>query len=198
MNMLIKLLVVIILMIGGWTPAKSQDLPVSDWTIDIYYKSLSAKHLPILDKFKERASLVKEVDYVNKYLLLANDEWKGWGEVVLFNKKGGGYLLAVTQYDCSRQYHGILYSRYATCAGQINLLEYDGKIWVVKNNLLPDMNKLMLYRHFEKKTGRLANGDDKLIFELPRERKDILVKLSGESVYSLIWDGEKFVGEYVE
>ncbi len=50
----------------------------------------------------------------------------------------------------------------------------------------------------EKKTKRLADSDDKLIYELPRERKDIRIRLAGEVVYSLMWDGKKFAGEYVE
>lgn len=194
MKILISVFFLLICIIG----VNAQDTKVSDWTIDLYFKALTDKQLPILDKFKARGSLVKELDYANRYILLANDEWKGWGEIVLLDKKGGGHLLAVTQFDCTKKYVPYSYYRNTNCRGNINLLEYNGKNWIERNKLLPDLPSLQLYAHFEKKTNSLADGEHKPIFELPRERKDILIKISGESVYSLTWNGEKFVGSYVE
>jgi hypothetical protein len=197
MNKISNFTIVFCLLLLCMSLAKAQNPPVSEWTIDLYYKNLTSKHLPILSNYKNRDSLVKEIDYPNKYIILSNDEWNGWGEIVLFEKKGGGHLLAVTQYDCVRKFNYPTY-KYAACSGNLKLLEFNGKNWDERNDLLPDLPRLQLYGHFERKMKRLANSDDKLIYELPRQRNDILIKLAGEPVYSLIWNGEKFSGSYVE
>lgn len=163
-----------------------------------YFALLTPQQLPILDKFKNRDDLAKETDYPNGYLLLAHDEWKGWGEMALFKKTGGGHLVVVTQYDCQRQDFSDRYRRSRKCQGKISFLELKGKELVTATDIAPDEKSLMLYRFYEKKIGRLANGDDKLVYELPRERRDIRIMLSGEVVYSLKWNGQKFEGSYVE
>ena len=170
----------------------------SDWTIDQYYSNLPSTYLPILDKYKKRESLVREVDYPNRYILLVHDEWKGWGEMALFEKKSGGQIAAVTQYDCTGKYPYYPYFDSPKCDGKITFLEESGGNLIEIKDVIPDVKKLMLYHHWEKKTGRLADSDDKLIFELPRERKDILIKLAKVLVYSYVWDGEKFVGSYID
>ena len=170
----------------------------SDYTIDQYFNMLTESQLPILGKYKNRASFVKEVDYQNRYILLANDEWKGWGEMVVFDNKDGSHLIAVTQYDCTRKYPSYPYYNSPMCDGTVKFLTLKKGKLVEMTDVLPDLKKLMLYGFYEKKTGRLADGDYKLIFELPKERKDILIKLQGENVYSLVWNGKSFDGEYVK
>lgn len=163
-----------------------------------YFALLTPQHLPILDKFKNRDSFAKETDYPNDYMLFAQDEWKGWGEMALFKKTGGGHLVVVTQYDCQNYNPSNRSFRSRKCQGNINFLELKGKELVTVAGIAPDEKSLMLYRFYEKKTGRLANGEDKLAYELPRERKDIKIMLAGEVVYSLKWNGQKFEGSYVE
>lgn len=187
--------VCVLFFVGG---VLAQSKPVADYTIDQYFNLLTAKDLPILGKYKSRASIVKEVDYQNRYILLAHDEWKGWGEMAVFDKTGGGHLIAVTQYDCQEKYPSYPYYRRNRCAGSIHFLELQGKQLVEAKNVAPAEKPLMLYGFYEKKTQTPADGDDKLIYELPRERKDIRIRLADEVVYSLMWDGKKFVGEYVK
>ncbi len=163
-----------------------------------YFGLLTAKHLPILDKYKNRNSLAKETDYPNSYMLFVHEDWKGWGEMALFEKTGGGHLIVVTQHDCQQKYPSYPYYRRSRCAGSVSFLELQGKQMVEAKNVVPDTKSLMLYGFYEKKTKRLADGDDKLIYELPRERKDIRIRLAEEVVYSLMWDRKKFVGEYVK
>lgn len=171
---------------------------VEELNLGNYFALLTPQHLPILDKFKNRDSFAKETDYPNDYMLFAQDEWKGWGEMALFKKTGGGHLVVVTQYDCQNYNALNPYLRSRKCQGNINFLELKGKQLVAVPGIVPDEKSLMLYRFYEKKIGRLANGEDKLIYELPRERKDIRIILSGEIVYSLKWNGLKFEGSYVE
>lgn len=163
-----------------------------------YFGLLTAKHLPILDKYKNRNSLAKETDYPNSYMLFAHEDWKGWGEMALFEKTGGGHVIVVTQYDCQQKYPSYPYYRRNRCAGKVSFLELQGKQLVEAKNVAPETQGLMLWGFYEKKTKRLADSDDKLIYELPRERKDIRIRLADEVVYSLMWDGKKFSGEYVQ
>lgn len=163
-----------------------------------YFGLLTAKHLPILDKYKNRNSLAKETDYPNSYMLFVHEDWKGWGEMALFEKTGGGHLIVVTQYDCQQKYPSYPYYRRNRCAGKVSFLEFQNKQLVEAKNVAPETQGLMLWGFYEKKTKRLADSDDKLIYELPRERKDIRIRLADEVVYSLMWDGKKFVGEYVK
>lgn len=197
MKHLIRLGILLTFIIFSAAAASAQTEKSSDYTIDQYFNLLTSKQLPILDKYKNRGSIVKEVDYQNRYILLAQDEWKGWGEMVLFDKKGGGHLVVVTQYDCTQKYPSYPYFYRSRCVGDIKFLELSGKTLVEAKDVAPDVKKLMLYGFYEKKTKQLADSDDKLIYELPRERKDILIKLAGEQVYSLVWNGEKFEGDYV-
>lgn len=163
-----------------------------------YFALLKSSTLPILDKFKNRDSIAKETDYPNSYMLLAHEEWKGWGEMILFKKTGGGHVVVVTQYDCQQTAPSYRSNRFRGCKGNIHFLELKGKELVETQRFTPDLPKLFLYRFYEKKTNRLANSDDKLIFELPRERKDIIIKLAGEPVYSLMWNGSEFKGSFIE
>ncbi|MEO8073902.1 MAG: hypothetical protein ABI686_11755 [Acidobacteriota bacterium] len=198
MKHLIRLGILFTFIIFSAVAASAQTEKSSDYTIDQYFNLLTSKQLPILDKYKNRGSIVKEVDYQNRYILLAQDEWKGWGEMVLFDKKGGGHLVVVTQYDCTQKYPSYPYFYRSRCAGDIKFLELSGKTLVEAKDVAPDVKKLMLYGFYEKKTKQFADSDDKLIYELPRERKDVLIKLAGEQVYSLVWNGEKFEGDYVK
>ncbi len=170
----------------------------SEFTVDQYFRMLTTDQLPIIGKYKNRASIVKEVDYQNRYILLANDEWKGWGEMVVFDKKDGSHLIALTQYDCTRKYAYYPYYSAPFCTGDIKFLTLKKKVLVEVPGVLPNLKALLLYGFYEKKTGRLADSDYKLLFELPKERKDIVIKLQGENVYSLVWNGKSFDGEYVK
>ena len=179
-------------------PILSNAQKTSDYTINQYFEMLTENQLPILGKYKNRESLVKEIDYQNRYILLTNDEWKGWGEIVVFDKTDGSHLIALTQYDCSRKYPSYPYYYSQLCDGSIKFFTLQGKSLVEDKNLLPDLKKLMLYGFYEKKTGRIADDEYKPIFELPKDRKDILIKLQGENVYWLVWNGKNFSGNYVD
>ena len=188
----------VLMFTAAFFPVASSAQKKSDLTIDQYFNMLTESQLPIIGKYKNRASIVKEVDYQNRYILFANDEWKGWGEMVVFDKKDGSHLIAVTQYDCTKKYPTYPFYNSPLCSGTVKFLTLKKDVLVEINDLLPDLKKLMLYGYYEKKTGRLADGEYKLIFELPKERKDILIKLQGENVYSLVWNGKSFDGSYVK
>lgn len=180
------------------TNASAQTAKPEELDLGKYFLLLKSSDLPILDKYKNRYSIVKETDYPNSYMLFAHDEWNGWGEMALFPKKGGGHVVVVTQYDCPQTVPSYRAIRFRGCQGSVHFLEMKGKQLVENPKYKPDTDKLGLYYAYEKKMGRLANGDDKLIFELPRERKDITIKLVGEPVYSLMWNGISFVGSYIK
>ncbi|MEJ7709428.1 MAG: hypothetical protein WKF84_06105 [Pyrinomonadaceae bacterium] len=177
---------------------QAQSSEAAELNLGQYYALLTPAHMPILDKYKNRDSLAKETDYPNSYMLFVHEEWKGWGEMALFKKKGGGHLVVVTQYDCQQQYPSYPYYQRNRCAGNAHFLELKGKELVEAKNVVPEAKTLQLYGFYEKKTKRLADSDDKLIYELPRERKDIRIRLADQVLYSLMWDGQKFVGSYVE
>lgn len=166
--------------------------------INELYGLVSSKQLPILEKFKNRGAILQTADTRNNYIYLSHEEWKGWGEMSLFEKKSGGSLIALTEYNCKNQSPSYRSVRFRGCEGTIRFWQLKNNELVEAKGLLPDEKLLMLYGFYEKKTKRLANSDDKLIYELPRERKDIKIMLAGEVVYSLVWNGEKFEGSYVE
>jgi len=176
----IALLIALFLFLVGSSSAQSKK--ADELNLGQYFGLLTAKHLPILDKYKNRNSLAKETDYQNSYMLFVHEDWKGWGEMALFEKTGGGHLVVVTQYDCGQKYPSYPYYQRNRCAGKIQFLELQGKQLVEVKNVVPDEKSLRLYGFYEKKTKRLADSDDKLIYELPRERKDIRIRLAGEVV----------------
>ncbi|MGI8668557.1 MAG: hypothetical protein ACR2J3_01785 [Aridibacter sp.] len=170
----------------------------ADMTLDDYFDQVTPAQFPIFDKYKNPQSLVKEVDYRNQYVLFAHNEWKGWGEMALFNVKKGGHVLAITQYDCTQKNPVTPYYLNPQCIGGVKFYTSDGKKLNEIEGFIPVVKKLMLYGYYEKKTGKLADSDDKLLFILPRERTDIIIKLAGVIVYSLKWNGKGFEGSYVE
>lgn len=180
------------------TNARAQTAKPEELDLGKYFLLLKPSALPILDKFKNRETLVKETDYPNSYMSFAHNEWNGWGEMALFPKKSGGHVVVVTQYDCQRTVTSYRAIRFRGCQGSVHFLEIKGKELVENPKYKPDIDKLGLYYAYEKKMGRLANSDDRLIFELPRERKDIIVRLVGEPMYSLMWNGTSFDGSYIK
>lgn len=179
-------------------PALTAGISAQALITDVYSLTTS-KQLPILEKFKERGAILETADTRNNYIYLSNPEWKGWGEMSLFERNGGGTLLAITQYNCKQPASSYYrYSKFRGCEGAISFWTLKNNVLVELKGLLPDEKSLMLYGFYEKKTNRLADGDDKLIYELPRERRDIKILLAGEAVYSLVWNGEKFEGSYID
>ena len=127
MKNLIRLGVLLIFAAANASGVLAQTKQTTEYTIDEYFKLLTAKDLPILDKYKNRASIVKEVDYQNRYILLAHEEWKGWGEMAVFDITGGGHLVVVTQYDCKQKYPSYPYYQRSNCSGTVRFLTLDKK-----------------------------------------------------------------------
>ncbi len=98
----ITFLFALFLLLAGISSAQTKK--TEELNLGQYFGLLTAKHLRILDKYKNRDSLAKETDYPNSYMLFAHEDWKGWGEMALFEKTGGGHLVVVTQYDCQQKY----------------------------------------------------------------------------------------------
>ena len=103
--------------------AKSKGEPK---TVTDFYLLLPAKFLPILAAHQNRRALIDVEDLKNGYLRLGNNEWEGWGEVAILKKKSGGYLVAVTQYNCG-----------PVCEGEAVFVNYNKGKWSRADYVLP-------------------------------------------------------------
>ncbi|MBS1792662.1 MAG: hypothetical protein JSS81_02340 [Acidobacteria bacterium] len=144
---------------------------------------------------KYRRSLIKVEDIQNGYLKLVGN-WEGWGEVAIFKRSGGGYLVAASTVECG-----------PVCNGVLKLQTYDGGQWSdVTDQYAPKINGKIILDGFGKNGGfneELKSGDDlPYFYKLPREGRMLNVACNecdsdtGEGDFVVLtyeWNGDKFV-----
>lgn len=152
-------------------------------TVTDFYMKLPAKYLQILEAIPNRRSLIKTEDVANGYLRLESKDWEGWGEVALFKRANGRYIVAVTEYSCGPE-----------CDGNLTFLDYKNGKWT-RVEMLPRYSVGDLRTAFHGATERSPDEDEmnEQVFELPRKGKEITLKLGGVPVMGFLWDGEDFV-----
>ncbi len=152
-------------------------------TVTEFYLKLPAKYLQILEAIPNRRSLIKTEDVANGYLRLESKDWEGWGEVALFKRANGSYIVAVTEYSCGPE-----------CDGNLTFLDYKNGKWK-EVELLPRYTVGDLRTAFHGAKERQPNEDEmnEQVFELPRKGKEITLKLGGVPVMGFLWQGDEFV-----
>ncbi|MGI8639698.1 MAG: hypothetical protein ACR2MG_07065 [Pyrinomonadaceae bacterium] len=152
-------------------------------TVTEFYLKLPAKYLQILEAIPNRRSLIKTEDTANGYLRLESKDWEGWGEVALFKRANGSYVVAVTEYSCA-----------PVCDGNLTFLDYKNGKWK-EIELLPRYTVGDLRTAFHGATGRQPDEDEmnEQVFELPRKGKEITLKIGGVPVLGFLWQSDEFV-----
>jgi hypothetical protein len=152
-------------------------------TVTDFYLKLPTKHLKILETISNRRGLIKTEDTANGYLRLESKDWEGWGEVALFKRANGSYIVAVTEYSCA-----------PVCDGNLTFLDYKKGKWK-ELELLPRYTVGDLRTAFHGATGRSPDEDEmnEQVFELPRKGKEITLKIGGVPVLGFLWQSDEFV-----
>lgn len=159
--------------------------PAEPRTVTDYFMILPSKYFYKSEKplvVANRRELIDVEDAKNGYLRLKSDEREGRTEIALFKKKSGGYLTAVSLTTCAPQ-----------CDGEINFLEY-------KNGRFKEIDALPAYTFgdlltaFHGATQRQPTEDERnqIVFELPRDGKEITLKMGGVSIMGFLWTGDEF------
>lgn len=152
-------------------------------TVTEFYLKLPAKHLQILEAIPNRRSLIKTEDTANGYLRLEPKDRESWGEIALFKRANGSYIVAVTEYNCA-----------PVCDGNLTFLDYKNGKWK-ELELLPRYTTGDLRTAFHGATGRQPNEDElnEQVFELPRKGREITLKIGGVPVMGFLWQADEFV-----
>jgi len=101
--------------INGIEGTQDSDIPGFENDFFFYANERNESKASIL---KYRRSLIKTEDLKNGYLRLESNDWKGWGEVALFKKTDGSYLVAISQVACE-----------PSCSGGVIFATYKSGHW---------------------------------------------------------------------
>jgi len=166
---------------------KTNSKPGAPRTVTEFYQILPPKYLQILAAIPNRRNLIKIEDTANGYLKLGSNEWEGWGEVALFKRGGGNYIVAVTEYSYGPE-----------CDGTLTFLDYKNGKWK-EVELLPRYTVGDLRSAFHGAKGRQPDEDEmnEQVFELPRKGKEITLKICGVPVIGFLWQGDEFISEMI-
>lgn len=178
--------------------AKAQKKPVSKEpkTVLDFYLLLPEEYLAPLANLKNRQSIVKVKDIANGYLAFQADLqtaafWEGWGEMALFKKTGGGYVVGVVDgSNATLHYSGI------------EFLEYSGggKWRKISERIFPEIDNEMILKKYRSKVPNDTEYDlqnpPAVYFELPR--RGTIVKMYADAddeglLFEFEWNGKRFV-----
>jgi len=163
-----------------------------------FYQSSETTTKEKLSEFRKK--MIRVEDIKNGYLKLEGG-WNGYGEIALFKKTDGSYLIADMRADCEEG-----------CEGFLNLYSYKNGNWKdVGYDLLPKYGEIaMEFNKKRPKGARAANvaGDDTVgfsyLYHLPRVGRTIKISCSmcvpsqknvDEQFFfaEYEWNGAKFV-----
>lgn len=161
-------------------------LPTEDFSFDSTTKKINGK----ADLIKHRKSVIQVEDINNGYLRLSGEMWEGWAEIAIFKKKGGGYVVGVTDVGCG-----------PGCDGTVKFYTYEKGKWTnVTNHVFPKITEKMLVDALEE---RNLPADDTLpFFLLPRLGRTVKVATNytnenGSDIDLTLlefeWNGTEFV-----
>ncbi|HQU86325.1 MAG TPA: hypothetical protein PKY59_24560 [Pyrinomonadaceae bacterium] len=163
-----------------------------------YYRNEQTTTKEELVKF--RKSMIEIEDIKNGYLKLKGD-WNGYGEIVLFKKTDGSYLIANSRVNCDEG-----------CEGFLELYSYKNGNWKdVGFDLLPKYGDIVMEYNKKRPKGTPAanvSGDDTIglefVYHLPRVGRSIKIscnsclpaqKTPEKEFYfaEFEWNGAKFI-----
>lgn len=200
-----KILLLIISIFAFSAFAFAQPKTVTDYFLAMpdsenfpYYRNEQTTTKEKLVKF--RKSMIRIEDIKNGYLKLQGD-WNGYGEIALFKKTDGSYLIANMRADCEEG-----------CEGFLDIYSYKNGNWKdVGYDLLPKYGEIAMEFNKKRPKGTPAanvSGDDTIgfsyLFHLPRVGRTIKISCSmcvpsqknaDEQFFfaEYEWNGAKFV-----
>jgi hypothetical protein len=181
----IILLSTLVLMCAAF--AFAQPKTVTDYYLAMpsnYYNFTQIKDKAALRNYRKKN--IKVEDIKNGYLRIESNDLEGHGEVALFKKTDGSYIVGQTEVGCG-----------PVCGGSIEFWTYTAGKWknVTKQVFTfsdADLNKIFASRNVEA-------SDRTAFFELPREGKTMTLKCddcdpNGDGILAKFeWNGSTFV-----
>jgi hypothetical protein len=182
-----KLIYLLIAIVAFSTFAFAQPKTVTDFYLAMpsnLYNFTQIKNKAALMKYRKKN--IKVEDIKNGYLRIESNDLEGRGEIALFKKTDGSYIVGQTEVGCG-----------PICGGGVEFWTYKAGKWtnVTKQVFTfsdADLNKIFASRNVEE-------SDRTAFFELPREGKTMTLKCddcdpNGDGVLAKFeWNGMKFV-----
>lgn len=175
----------------------------SPHTVLDFYMLLTSEEMPPLESIKNRKSIIEVQDIRNGYIKLNGSYWEGSGEIALFKKTDGSYIVALVETGCG-----------PICSSSLKFLRYQDNRWLnVTEQLLPEMSDALLLKEYRRVTGSGGKFDAiPVLYDLPRIGKSIKVGIDSGAddalgnphyqgdgtVLKLNWNGQRFVLEKVK
>lgn len=182
-----KVTYLLVAIVAFSTFAFAQPKTVSDYYLAMpsnLYNFTQIKDKAALTKYRKKN--IKIEDIKNGYLRIESIDFEGRGEVALFKKNDGSYIVGQTLVGCG-----------PICGGGVDFWTYKAGKWTNVTKQVfdfseADLNKLFASRNVEE-------NDRTAFFELPREGKTMTLKCddcdpNGDGVLAKFeWNGSKFV-----
>lgn len=169
----------------------------SPHTVLDFFMLLTPEEFSAIEYIKNRKSIIEVQDIKNGYLKLNGNTWEGSGEVALFKKTDGSYLVALAETSCG-----------PICSTSLKFLQYlDGRWLDVTDKVMPDLPNALLLSEYRRVTGYGGQFQTlPVLFDLPRIGKSIKVAVDSEgddepghpayegdgTVLKLNWNGQRF------
>lgn len=182
-----KVSYLLIAIIAFSTLAFAQPKTVTDFYLAMpsnLYNFKQIKDKAALTKYRKKN--IKIEDIKNGYLRIESTDHEGHGEVALFKKTDGSYIVGQVEVGCG-----------PVCGGGVDFWTYKSGKWTNVTGQVftfseADLNKLFDSRNVEE-------SDRASFFELPREGKIMTLKCddcdaNGDGILAKFeWNGSKFV-----
>jgi hypothetical protein len=182
-----NILFLLISIVAFSTLAFAQPKTVTDYYLAMpsnYYNFTQIKDKAALRNYRKKNVNIEDIK--NGYLRIESNDLEGHGEVALFKKTDGSYIVGQTEVGCG-----------PVCGGSVEFWTYTAGKWtnVTKQVFIfsdADLNSLFASRNVEA-------SDRTAFFELPREGKIMTLKCddcdpNGDGVLAKFeWNGSKFV-----
>lgn len=178
----------------------SQPKTVTDYFLampdDVYSTDIEGKRItnkPALTKF--RKAMIKIEDIKNGYLRIEG-AWEGWGEIALFKKTDGSYIIGQAENGCG-----------PACDGFVKFWIYNAGKWTdITKTVFTEPSGKAVAKQFNATKGKDDEAAEEsgipFYYSLPREGRVMRIvcnecSSSGDgedfTIFSYEWKGTKFV-----
>jgi hypothetical protein len=182
-----KLIYLLIAIVAFSTFAFAQPKTVTDFYLAMpsnLYNFTQIKDKAALTKYRKKN--IKIEDIKNGYLRIESNDLEGHGEVALFKKNDGSYIVGQTDVGCG-----------PVCGGGVDFWTYKAGKWVKVTDQVFNLSEEEWNELFGSKN--VEENDRTAFFELPRQGKTMTLKCddcdpNGDGVLAKFeWNGTKFV-----
>lgn len=133
-----------------------------------------------------RTTLISVKDEKNGYLKLQGVDFEGWGEIALFKKNDGSYVIGHAEVGCG-----------PACGGDVTFWTYKSGIWKEVTDTVFQWSGEQTDKVFN--AGKIPEEDRISYFELPRQGKtmrlvcDSCTIRGSATIARFRWNGVRFV-----